>query len=492
MQKERHVRSARVLAALIAFSFVLLPLSSGYAQVADTSVVIAWAELGSDSLEIEYSNAAVLVPRQLMTALSFVKLRYPGQEEKDMALRKAEDAGLESARKALATARAQRDLKALSVRDPARKVAELLTADAAVAKAEAALSTALDAAGGHEGGDREIAVDASVSTVPVVLVPWAEHASGALLPVVEEPSAVCDENKLDLLMYGRIKPKGTFLAVELALYDAALGRDIWKATDYAFADGLEDLVSSLVRTAATALLGRPYARVEFRVEPAVANVYLDGTAWSEPSILYFEPGLHEVRAQADGFEKADSSFLVEPGFDALIKLKLAEIPSAGVTLSSVPPGAAVHIDGAQVGLAPLDLPGVAYPRVARVSLPGYEDVQLVLRPQLLEDQLLVPLSVSDGLTFDNRFDKRKSGFYRSLGWFVASLPIMVLSGGLFQTYKQTGEAYNDAGGSDSEVRKLLLTGDYASQAVFWTSVAASSGLAVNAIVKLVQYIGFAR
>lgn len=492
MQKGRHVRPAGLPAALIAFSFALLPLLPGYAQVADTSVVIAWAELGSDSLETEYSNAAVLVPRQLMAALSFVKLRYPGQEEINLVLRKAKESELEAARKALATARAQRDLKALSVRDPARKAAELLTADAAVAKAEASLSAALDTVSGRADVDPEIADKASISPVPVILVPWAEHASGALLPAVDEPSVVCAEKKLDLLMYGRIRPKGTFLAVELALYDAALGRDIWRATDYAFADGLEDVVASFVRTVATALLGRPYARVEFRVRPAVANVYLDGTAWSEASILYFEPGLHEARAQADGFVKADSSFLVEPGFDAMIELKLAELPSAGLTLSSAPPGAVVHIDGAPAGLAPLDLPGAAYSRVARVSLPGYEDAQLVLRPQPLEDQLLVPLTVSDGLTFDNRFDRRKSGFYRSLGWFVASLPVTVLSGGLFQTYKQTGAAYAEAGGSDLEVRKILVTGDYTSQAVFWTSVAASSGLAINAIVKLVQYIGSTR
>lgn len=457
-------------------------------------MVIAWAELASDDLGSGYSNAAILVPRQLMTALSFVKTRYPSQELTDLMLRKAMDRGIETARKAVATARAARDLKALSIQDPARRAAELLAADEAIATAQAALVKVLaDAA---ESQDRPVeATEAGYSgPAPVAVAPWAGHADGTLLPVVEEPAAVCAEKKLDLLVYGSIKPRGAFLAVELVIHDAVLGREIWRGTDYAFADGLEDLVVSFIRPSAEAILGRPYARVEFSIDPPTANLHLDGVPFAGSEILYFEPGSHEARAQAEGFEFADSAFLVEPGHDAAIDLRLEEKPSVGLTLSSDPAGAAIHIDGARAGLAPLDIPGAAYPRVARVSLPGYEDVQLVLRPESLDDRLLIPLAVSDGLSFDDRFDDNKGSFYRSLGWFVSTLPVTVLAGGLFQTYLKTAEAYValEAYQREPAITERLDTGFAVSQTAFWAAAALSSGMLAHAVFRLVLYIGSAQ
>jgi hypothetical protein len=452
-------------------------------------MVIGWAELASEDLESGYSNAAILLPRQLLAALSFATLRYPGREETDLVLRKAQEAGVEASRTAVAAARAQRDLKALSIQDPARRAAELLTADAVVAKSEAALTLALEQAAGRVADDLQPA--SGEEALPVALVPWADHAKGTLLPVVELPAVVCAEKNLDLLVYGSIRPNGSFLAVEFILYNATLGRDIWRYTDYAYADGLEDVVRSFIRPSAEAIFGRSYARVEFTVEPPVADLYLDGAAFTHSEILYFEAGSHEARAQADGFEKAATVFLVEPGFDSVLALTLVEKPSSGLTLSSEPPGAAVHVDGARAGLAPLELPGAAFPRVARVSLTGFEDVQLVLRPQSLEDQLLVPLAPSDGLSFDDHFDDRKGTFYRSLGWFIVSLPVVVLSGGLLQTYNQTGIELNSVT-ITPQIVDSWQTGFNLSNVSFWASAALSAGLAVNAMFRLVQYIGSAQ
>jgi len=494
VQKGRLIRSAGIPAVLLAFSLVLLPVPRASAQVQAAPIVVGWAELASRDPASTYSNAAVLVPRQLMTALSFVKLRYQGKESTDLVLRKASEFELEAAKKAVASARAARDLKALSIQDPARRAAELLTADAAVANAEAALNLVLENAAGTVAESPETANEVQPEPAPASLVRWAEHASGTLLSVVEDPAAVCAEKKLDLLLYGSIQPRGTSLAIELVLYDAVLGRAVWQTTDYAFPDGLADVVVSFIRPLAEAMLGRTYSLVEFRVDPPVANLYLDGAVYTDSEILYFEPRTHEARARAEGFEEASSVFLAEPGFDTVITMRLEEKPSVGLTLSSDPVGAVVHIDGTRAGVAPLDLSGAAYPRVARLSLPGYEDAQLVLRPQSIDDQLIIPLAVSDGLTFDNRFDERKGTFYRSLGWFIASLPLTVLSGGLFQSYYKTAEAYEALADNEKEasVIEQLNTGFVVSQTTFWAAAALSAGLMANAIFRLVLYIGSAQ
>ena len=113
---------------------------------------------------------------------------------------------------------------------------------------------------------------------------------------------------------------------------------------------------------------------------------------------------------------------------------------------------------------------------------------MIVRPQdLLEDRTVV-LAPSDGRSFDERFGGGKDVFYHSLGWFVLSLPVTALSGGLFQTFFQTATVYKDSGGSDPSVISRLETGYYSSQAVFWGSAALSAGLAINAAFRLAQYI----
>jgi len=494
----RLLRPAGLTAAIMAFSVAFLASVPCRAQTSvagstsGTSIVVAWAELGSAELGPELRNAAVLVPRQLMAALDFVDARYPGEEEVASALRRTTQSTLEAAKKAVADARARRDLVALSVRDPARRAADLLTAETALEKAEAALALAVEKSQIILSSDQPVQTDTAGS---VAIVRWAEHANGSLVPVVDEPAAVCAARKIDLLVYGTIRPRGASLAIELSVYGAALDRVVWTGTDHAFADGLEAVVDSFVRPVAGALLGRPYARAEFRTSPPAADVYLDETVWVDADALYFEPGTHGVTVKAQGFETAVSSFQVEPGQDIVVEVALAEKPSDGFALVSDPPGAAVHFDGARVGFTPLDVPGSAYPRVARLSMPGYDEIQFVLRPGSTPDAAPVPLAVSDGFSFDDRFDDRKGAFYHSLGWFIVSLPVTVLSGGLFQTYFQSAEAYDDAYDDDErnpDVVAIIDHGFTTSQTVFWTSAAISLGFAVNAIIRLALYIGSAQ
>ncbi|PKL26689.1 MAG: hypothetical protein CVV47_01845 [Spirochaetae bacterium HGW-Spirochaetae-3] len=482
--------SAAIIAFLVASSMPS-PCSAqaAVAQKADVSatLVLAWAELDSGGSGPEYRDAATLIPRQLMARLSFVHERYPSSEEIAIATRKKSASGVVSARKAVAEARKKRDLEALSIRDPAKRAASSIVNDKALLEAEDALMIAITAS-------KEPLGDASPtdSGSSVAIETWADHKKGLLVPLSGGLAAICEEKKVDLLVHGSIRPKGTYIAVELSLYAAAVGRDIWSATEYAFADGLDDLVAAFERPAAQAVLGRSYARAVFRITPPVADLYLDGKIFAGDDALYFEPGSHEAEARALGYAKTGTVFGVTPGSDAFVDLSLQERDSTGFSLASAPPGAAVHVDGILEGYAPLELPGAAYSRVARISMPGFDDVQIVIRPESSGESRIVALDPADGSTFDERFDDKKGAFYRSLGWFIVSLPVTVISGGLFQTYYQSEQAYAASGGSDDDVIDMLNGKFYTSQAAFWASASVSAGLAAWAIVRLAAYIGAAR
>ncbi|HPE36033.1 MAG TPA: hypothetical protein PK625_02720, partial [Spirochaetales bacterium] len=82
----------------------------------------------------------------------------------------------------------------------------------------------------------------------------------------------------------------------------------------------------------------------------------------------------------------------------------------------------------------------------------------------------------------------KDDFYRSLGWFILSLPVTTLSYGTFRSWY---DAENDAlssGLSDPATIQTLETNYWTAQGVFWASAAVSAGLAVNAVIKLIRYV----
>ncbi len=471
----------RPFAVPLLFAFTFVQAMPSAAQVAQPGLVIAWAELDSTELGDEYRNVAALIPRQLSAALSFVDTRYPDAEESGLASLKSAAANIELARGAVAQSRTKRDLVALSVRDPAKRASDLAVADSAVSAAEALLAKALAVA----GTEQRVAAG-NPDAVP--LSPWPDNLAGKLLPVVIDPAAVCAEKKIDVLVYGSARFSGGFISVDLALYVAALGRDAWKGTDHAPPDWVDGMVGAFIRPLAEAALGRSYALATYRVMPPDASVTVDGEAFAGSRALFFEPALHAAKASAPGFLEASSSFLAEPGTDVLVDLVLESADAVGFSISTDPPGAAVHVDGAGAGITPTAIEGAAFTRVIRLSMTGFEDVQLIVRPQdLLEDRTVV-LAPSDGRSFDERFGGGKDVFYHSLGWFVLSLPVTALSGGLFQTFFQTATVYKDSGGSDPSVISRLETGYYSSQAVFWGSAALSAGLAINAAFRLAQYI----
>ena len=478
---------ARVKAAVVAFSVALSlpPICS--AQDTAASLVLGWAELDAQAAGPEYRDAAALVPRQLMAALSFARERRLSSEELTAAAREKRESGVAAARTAVAEARKKRDIAALSVRDPAKRAADVASEEAALATAEAALAASIASSEHPEEDPSPPAADSVIA-----LRSWAEHEQGSLVPSSGGLAKICAEKNIDMLVHGVIRPKGDYIAVDLALFVAALGRDVWSGTEYAFADGLGDLIAAFERPLAEAVMGRPYARVAFRVSPPVADLYLDGAAFADDGALYYEAGSHVVEARAIGYAKAEAVFVATPGSVAFVDLSLEERDATGFSLASDPPGAAVHIDGHLAGYAPLELPGAAYSRVVRISMPGFDDVQVVVRPESPREARSVTLDPADGSSFDERFDEKKTAFYHSLGWFIVSLPVTVISGGLFQTYYQSSQAYAASGGSDAEVIDKLNKRFYSSQAVFWASASVSSGLATWAVVRLASYLKAAR
>lgn len=473
-----------VAALLVLIAFFPRPCQ---AQATSDSLTVGWAEFATGSTFDSLGAVGVLVPRQLVAALSYVSTRFCTAAETTAANQRAAADTLEAARDEVARARRARDIVALSTADSAHRVADLAAAEGAVAKAERALAALLDSA------SRDRADPVTEADTPRTLKMLAADTDGMLLKPPEDPAKTCASKKIDMLVHGSVRMVGSFVAIDAALFVASVGRDVWSATEYAASDGIDAAVAALARPLAEAMLGRPFALITYEVTPAYADLAIDGTPAGDAMHLFFAAGTHEASAHAPGFSSQSVSFDVSLGNDATIELRLDPLDAVGFSLSSQPEGAHVHVDGALVGQAPVAVPPAAYPRVGRISMPGYEDVQIIIRPDAILDDQNIIMAPSDGLSFDARFDRAKDKFYRSLGWFVVSLPLPVLSGGLFQNYYQTaGQYLVDHPSPDPVISESINSRFYGWQATFWASAAISAGLAVNVIISLFGYIGSAQ
>ncbi len=484
----RMVRTIRFFGLFLAASLVNIAPCAG--QQTDQSLVVAWAQLDDAELDGNFLHATVLLPQELMRSLAFVAERYPSKEEFEAAQEKSRMSSQETARLAVAAARKRRDFVALTVQDEARRAAELLSAESAIRVAEAKLAELVstpEAKAVRGTGPLPDSVDEARS---VTLVRWQKHLTGSLVDKVRDPAATCEKEKIDVLIYGSAGLTGNFISIDIAVYLASLGTVVWQGREYSSPDGLDSAAAAFTRPVAEAVLGRSYALATYAIKPPTAIVTIDGKTTNAASQLFLVDGEHEIRATAAGYEPESLSFRAQTGTDIVLDLNLEAQPSENFAISSEPPGASIHIDGEFAGVTPVEIEGTGFPRVARSSMPGYQDVQLIVKPDASPGDFQIHMTPSDGSSFNDRFDSSKDRFYTSLGFFVLSLPTTVISGGLFQTYYNASTAANDLYGEsiDPVVVTRLNTGFYSTQAIFWVSAAASVGLAVNAIIRFIMYL----
>jgi hypothetical protein len=240
---------------------------------------------------------------------------------------------------------------------------------------------------------------------------------------------------------------------------------------------------------ATALAGRDFSRVFFNISPESAEIQIDGTEHQGEHPLFYSQGSFLATVSAPGYRSASTRLAVVPGTDSTVDLKLEPVQVAPVFVESFPSGATLYLDGAPLGVTPLELSGAAFPRVLTARMDGFDDLRLVLRPGDDSGRVVLDLQASDGFAYVDRFEQAKGAFYESLGWFVLSLPVTVLSYGTFNSYLGLAPLPTSVSERTSDILTLYYFG---SRTVFWISAAVSISLATNSIVRLVRYIKAAR
>ena len=372
---------------VLLLALILVPVQRQAFLEAQESLTIGWAELDAAGLDADMSRLGILLPKALMKATSFIDVRYMPQQEALAGSSRMFLLDLEKARTAVAEARRARDLTAISIRDPARRALEVRRAQTLLDGTKTALDQLMNKHADDLGG----------LTVPAAALKlWKGHEEGLLLPPVEVAAIACAENKLDILVYGKIETLGPYLTVDLVLYVAATDEEVWRAVEYTALDDLDGLVKTLERPLATALAGRAFGRAVFTVDPDTAEIMVDGTIHPSNTIILYSQGSYLATVSAAGFRTVSRRFAIVPGTDTGINLQLVPIPTAPVFVESLPSGAALFLDGIPAGTTPIELPGASFPRVLSARMDGFEDLQGVVRPGFEPGRVVLDLQVSDG------------------------------------------------------------------------------------------------
>jgi hypothetical protein len=159
-------------------------------------------------------------------------------------------------------------------------------------------------------------------------------------------------------------------------------------------------------------------------------------------------------------------------------------PGDSFELDSEPEGAAVYEGSQWLGATPLSVGKPDDLNRFLLRKEGYLDFPLYAGPGVAET-VTVPLTLDeiDPLQIQNQ---RRDELYRAFGFFALSIPIPIFCWGLVNDYLVGAQIAKNAG-NDDEFDRMIRTGNGFYYG-YWGTLAVSTSLFVNMMVRLVRYL----
>ncbi len=308
-----------------------------------------------------------------------------------------------------------------------------------------------------------------------------------LLPPGRRLSILAEEYSADFVIGGRIEERDGYLFLEMEAYNALSQQPVTLGGTAGRVEDIYDLLDPVVDEVATLLLGRPWGRLTVRSGIDDALILVEGkpVGYGSADVSFLEPGNTRVRIVAQGEEVYQTDVVVEPFGSVVVAPEIAMPDAERVALTSDPPGADVYIDSIWTGRTPLLLDRPLSTRTAILSKEDYLDGKVLLGPE--SPNLITKPLVEDIVDWETEIQQRRDGFYRSLGWFVVSLPLPILLNGMYNSVASLYVDGRPPGLTDSASDDLVGRANTLLWATRGTA-AFSAGLFVNLLIQLGRYI----
>ncbi|TVQ37956.1 MAG: PEGA domain-containing protein [Spirochaetaceae bacterium] len=314
--------------------------------------------------------------------------------------------------------------------------------------------------------------------------PLEIRPSGAeLLPVGVSPREIARRERLDYVFSGSIRPlDDEYLILEIYGYSAAQQRTLLRDTEILRPEEVLELIDGVVGRVAEAVLGRPWANLTVRSSQPDAAVLVDGMLYGfgAVTIQHLEPGRREVTVTYEDREHVETMVLL-PFERAELTVEFAAVEIGTIVIESEPRGADVYVDSVWMGRTPIAVNRPQQPSTVLLQRDGHHSSRFVVGPE--SPEVITRQLASDIVGWSEQTRMQRDRFYRSLGFFVVSLPAPIILNGVYDNLFTLLAAEPVPDDAD----RLRRTGNTVYWA-YWGSVGVSSGLFVNMAVQLVRYI----
>jgi hypothetical protein len=316
----------------------------------------------------------------------------------------------------------------------------------------------------------------------------AGTAAAELLPPVQNPQQAARDAKVDYLLWGSIREEvAGLISITASLYSARAKSALFSGFATGTVDEMESLVDRLFTSLAEAVAGRPWATLEIRTDPKNALVFVDGSlrGIGNVKLPYIRPGTYRVSIYADGYDTLEKEILLEARSRQNLSLDLAPAPLPEVTLETFPSGADVYLGAMKQGVTPLQLPLGATPDILSMSQEGHKTIVFPSTAAGIAETHILPRDI---ISWEERIETKRAGFYRAWGFFILSLPLPLMLYGAYQNQSFNFIQYTRSSGFDIDRARGMEKKGKILYYAYFGSLFLSGSLFVNTIQKLLDYI----
>jgi hypothetical protein len=335
--------------------------------------------------------------------------------------------------------------------------------------------------------NRLLSLEPRVVSVPLSKpIDFYEQAR-ELLPAGLSRGRSARVHNLDLVVYGSVERlDAEFLVIDVFVYSAAQERVVFRDTDVLLPDQVVGLLDEMVDRMAETLLGRTWASLSITASRRDAAIIVDGRLYGFGAVTadFLEPGQRRVVVVHEDVEMIDTVVLL-PAERAELAFDLPEPVEDVLSIRSEPMGADVYVDSVWRGRTPLELPRPTRTATVLLQRENHLDSRFLIGPQSPDS--MSRILASDIVGWSEETLATRDRFYRSLGFFVLSLPVPIILNGVYNNLYTFFSVGTPPGLNQSDADRLNMAGS-ALYWGYWTSVGVSTGLFVNMAVQLVRYI----
>lgn len=320
----------------------------------------------------------------------------------------------------------------------------------------------------------------------------AEADGRILLAPALDPAQAAAKAGVDYLLYGTVREEAAgYITVSISFYGARAGTVLHTGRATGPLEGTELLVDGLFDGLAGAAAGRPWAGLEIRAEPKGSGIFVDGElrGISGARLSYVRPGSYRILVRADGYEPQEEVVELQSSSRLLREYTLTPTGAELMGIESLPSGANMYLGARRMGSTPLFLPADSMPQIGRLEAEGHKTKVYPFPPR--PDESAAPhLLPRDIVSWKERVETKRRDFYRSLGFFILSIPVPVMLNGIYQNevfgYLQFTGPKNPGYNPDT-ARGMVEKADFLYYSYFG-SLFVSGSLLVNTLQKLFDYI----